>query len=60
TAGHDALRAGGKLIVVTKFPAWYEENMPRWYDDVTVVELKNYHLVQGRRRDSAITNMTRL
>jgi 16S rRNA (guanine1207-N2)-methyltransferase len=59
-AGYDALCVGGKLIVVTKFPAWYKENMPRWYDDVLIEELKNYHLIQGIRRGGAEAEMQRL
>ena len=49
TAGRDALRPGGQLLVVTKHPAWYEENMPRWFDDVALTERKGYHLFQGKR-----------
>ena len=36
TAGRDALRVGGKILVVTKSPDWYQENMPAWYDDVQI------------------------
>lgn len=49
TAGREALRAGGKIIVVTKHPAWYEENMPAWFDEVTMVECKGYCVFQGAR-----------
>ena len=48
-AGRDALRAGGKILVVTKRPDWYQQNMSEWYDDVAVSERKGYHLVQGVR-----------
>ena len=48
-AGRDALRSGGKILVVTKRPDWYQQNMPEWYVDVTVSERKNYYLVQGLR-----------
>jgi 16S rRNA (guanine1207-N2)-methyltransferase len=49
TAGRDALRVGGKILVVTKRPDWYQQNMTEWYDDVVVTERKSYHLVQGVR-----------
>jgi len=49
TAGHDALRPGGKLLLVTKHPAWYEQNMPKWFDDVATTERKGYYLFQGVR-----------
>jgi 16S rRNA (guanine1207-N2)-methyltransferase len=48
-AGRDALRPDGKILVVTKSPEWYQQNMPEWYEDVKVIERKRYHLVQGRR-----------
>jgi len=48
-AGRDALRSGGKILVVTKRPDWYQQNMPEWYVDVTVNERKSYYVVQGVR-----------
>jgi 16S rRNA G1207 methylase RsmC len=48
-AGRAALRAGGKILVVTKRPDWYEQNMSEWYEKVTVSERKSYYLVQGVR-----------
>jgi 16S rRNA (guanine1207-N2)-methyltransferase len=49
TAGRDALRVGGKILVVTKRPDWYQQNMSKWYDNVVVSERKSYHLIQGVR-----------
>jgi 16S rRNA G1207 methylase RsmC len=49
TAGRDALRPGGTILVVTKRPECYEENMPEWFDDVSVVERKRYFIFQGVR-----------
>ena len=49
TVGRSALRSGGRIIVVTKRPEWYQEKMPEWYDRVSVKEVKSYHLVQGVR-----------
>jgi 16S rRNA G1207 methylase RsmC len=48
-AGHDALRAGGRILVVTKRPDWYAENMPQLFEGVTINERKSYYLVQGVR-----------
>ena len=44
-----ALRPGGTMLIVTKRPEWYEQNMPEWYDDVSVVERKGYFVFQGVR-----------
>ena len=30
-AAHRSLRPGGRLVLVTKQPAWYEENLVRWF-----------------------------
>jgi 16S rRNA G1207 methylase RsmC len=49
TAGRIALRPGGKLLVVTKTPDWYRQNMPQWYEDVSENQRKGYHLFQGVR-----------
>ena len=54
TAGLDALRPGGRIVVVTKRPDWYQERMPELYDRVTVKEVKSYHLVQGIRPSDGI------
>jgi 16S rRNA G1207 methylase RsmC len=48
-AGRESLRTGGKILVVTKHPAWYEEHMPAWFDDVTMVECKGYCVFNGAR-----------
>jgi 16S rRNA (guanine1207-N2)-methyltransferase len=53
TAAHEALCPGGRILVVTKNPRWYEENMPAWYDDVAINEVKNYYLVEGVRPESS-------
>lgn len=48
-AGRDALRPGGKILVVTKRPDWYHQNMSGWYDDVNVSEQKGYFVIEGVR-----------
>jgi 16S rRNA (guanine1207-N2)-methyltransferase len=49
SAGRNALRPGGKILIVTKRPDWYQRNMSDWYDRVTVLEQKSYFLVHGER-----------
>jgi 16S rRNA (guanine1207-N2)-methyltransferase len=47
--GRTALRAGGRVLVVTKLPEWYQTNMPQWFDAVTMIERKGYFVFQGVR-----------
>jgi 16S rRNA (guanine1207-N2)-methyltransferase len=49
TAGREALRPGGQILVVTKRPDWYRENMPDCYDDVKASERKGYYVAEGVR-----------
>jgi 16S rRNA (guanine1207-N2)-methyltransferase len=51
-AGHAALRPDGRIVVVTKSPEWYEENMPQWYDRVEIEEARGYFLARGVARAS--------
>ena len=44
-----ALRPGGRIYVVNKQPEWYVEQMPQWFDDVTVQRSKDYWIAQGIR-----------
>jgi 16S rRNA G1207 methylase RsmC len=48
-AGCAALRRGGRILMVTKSPDWYRENMPHWFDDVTIEPSKEYHIVSAVR-----------
>jgi 16S rRNA (guanine1207-N2)-methyltransferase len=48
-AGRDALRPGGKILVVTKRPDWYQQNMSEWFEDLTVSERKSYYVIEGLR-----------
>ena len=52
-AGREALRTGGRILVVTKQPAWYAENLPQWYDRVEIEEVKGYWLARGVARADA-------
>jgi 16S rRNA (guanine1207-N2)-methyltransferase len=49
TAGRAALRVDGQMLVVTKSPGWYEENMPNWFDAIQATERKGYYVFQGVR-----------
>ncbi len=49
TAGHFALRPGGKLLVVTKSPAWYEEHLTQTFDQVSASENKGYFVLAATR-----------
>jgi 16S rRNA (guanine1207-N2)-methyltransferase len=44
-----ALRAGGQLLLVTKTPAWYAENFPAEYAEVTSRPIGNYTVITARR-----------
>jgi 16S rRNA (guanine1207-N2)-methyltransferase len=49
TAGRNALRPGGRILVVTKTPDWYQQNMPQWFEPIAFAERKGYYLLQGVR-----------
>ena len=44
---HRSLRPGGRLVLVTKQPKWYEENLPINFNDVEVFESKRYFIASG-------------
>jgi len=44
-----ALRAGGRIFVVTKRPQWYAEHMPQWFNQVAIEPSKGYWIASGRR-----------
>lgn len=46
-AAHRSLRDAGRLVLVTKQPAWYEENLPRWFTDCEVFASGRYHIASG-------------
>ena len=46
-AAHRSLRDEGRLVLVTKQPAWYEENLPRWFKDCEVFPSGRYHIASG-------------
>jgi 16S rRNA (guanine1207-N2)-methyltransferase len=46
-AAHRSLRPAGRMVLVTKQPAWYEENLPRWFQDCEVFASGRYHIASG-------------
>ena len=44
-----ALTPGGTLLVVTKQPSWYLENLPRMWTNVFREEVKTYHVIEAVR-----------
>ena len=46
-AAHRSMRPGGRLVLVTKQPNWYRENLERWLIECDVFESRRYHLVSG-------------
>jgi len=50
SAAHRALTPGGTLLVVTKHPSWYVENLPAEWDDVAQEIVKTYHIIEAVRR----------
>lgn len=46
-AAHRSLRKGGRLVLVTKQPNWYQENLERWFVECEVFPSKRYHIASG-------------
>ena len=45
-----ALRIGGRLVLVTRKPQWYRDNLGQWLDEVEVFESRRYHIATGVTR----------
>jgi 16S rRNA (guanine1207-N2)-methyltransferase len=52
-AAQRSLREGGRLVLVTKQPAWYQENLPRWFEDCEVFPSRRYHIASGVKAKTA-------
>jgi 16S rRNA (guanine1207-N2)-methyltransferase len=52
-AARRSLTPGGTLLVVTKQPSWYLEQLPAEWDSVAREEVKHYHVIEAVRRDGA-------
>lgn len=46
-AASRSLRSGGRLVLVTKQPTWYEENLPKWFQECEVFPSGRYHIASG-------------
>ncbi|MEQ1828613.1 MAG: methyltransferase [Pirellula sp.] len=46
-AAQRSLRQGGRLVLVSKQPKWYQENMDRWFIDCEVFPSRRYHIASG-------------
>lgn len=42
-----ALRPGGRIMLVTRKPQWYRDNLSQWFDDCEVFESRRYHIATG-------------
>ncbi len=42
-----ALRPGGRLMLVSKHPKWYEENITRWLEECEVFPSRRYSMATG-------------
>ena len=45
-----ALKPGGQVLFVAKSSEWYEENVPRQFEDVAVQTVRGYAVIRGTRR----------
>ena len=48
-AAYRALAPEGTLLIVTKQPTWYLENLPLLWQGVAREEVKNYHIIEAVR-----------
>ncbi|MFO0903501.1 MAG: methyltransferase [Pirellulales bacterium] len=42
-----ALRPDGQLLLVTKDPVWYDENLPRWFHEQEILAVRSYFVVRA-------------
>jgi len=47
-AAKRALKPGGRLYLVTKFPQWYDENLLRWFQQAEIKAVGRYHVITAR------------
>jgi len=48
-AARRSLRPGGRLVLVTKQPRWYEEHLPEILNEVEVFESRRYFIASGTK-----------
>lgn len=44
-----ALKSGGRVMMVTKTPNWFDEHMPQWFDQIDIQPVSNYYVASGRK-----------
>lgn len=49
-AARDALKKGGRALIVTKQPEWFVDRLPRDFDRVRQDEARGYAIVSGTKR----------
>lgn len=49
-AAQQALKAKGQVLIVTKSPEWYVNEMPKQFDGVETITYRSYYVVTGKRR----------
>ncbi len=42
-----ALRPGGRMVLVTRKPQWYRDNLATWFTDCEVFQSRRYHIATG-------------
>lgn len=48
-AGHRAMKKNGEVLIVTKLPKWYREQMPHLFHEVEEISLPKYIVMRGRK-----------
>jgi 16S rRNA G1207 methylase RsmC len=43
------LKAGGRVMMVTKTPNWFDEHMPQWFNQIEIQPVSNYYIASGRK-----------
>jgi 16S rRNA G1207 methylase RsmC len=46
-AAQRSLRPGGRVVIVTKQPSWYQENLERWFSECEVFPSRRYYIASG-------------
>jgi len=48
-AAYRALKVGGRVMMVTKTPNWFDEHMPEWFDEIDLQPVSNYYIASGTK-----------
>jgi len=46
-----ALRHGGRMVLVTRKPQWYRDNLATWFTDCEVFQSRRYHIATGVKQE---------